>query len=197
MIAYLIGNLTYKDPTFVIVETQGIGYQVKISLNTYSQLKDKDAAKVIIYQHITELAHTLFGFADDNEKSIFLQLISVSGVGPSTALMVLSSLSSEELEKAILSEDVKTIQAVKGIGLKTAQRLILELKDKIKKGSQLTDFSNVIGMPNNKIKMEALAALQTLGFPKTTAEKSIDNILQNKGNVITLEELIKLALKSA
>ncbi len=197
MIAYLTGNITYKDPTYIIVETHGVGYQVKISLNTYSQLKDKDTSKVFIYQHITEVAHTLFGFADDSEKSIFLLLISVSGVGPSTALMVLSSLSSEELEKAILSEDVKTIQAVKGIGLKTAQRLILELKDKIKKGNQSTDFSNIVGSNNNKIKIEALSALQTLGFPKTSAEKSIDNILQIKGNQITLEELIKLALKSA
>ena len=133
MIAYLKGKLAYKDPTFVLIDISGIGYQVKISLQTYSQVKDEEQIMLLTYLHIKEDGHTLYGFKEESEKKLFLNLISISGVGPNTALMILSSLNADELEYAIIHEDVKTIQNVKGVGIKTAQRIILELKDKVKK----------------------------------------------------------------
>lgn len=197
MIAYLNGRLAYKDPTYVIIDIQGVGYEIKISLNTFSKIKDEESCKLHTYLHIKEDGHTLFGFAEKSEKSLFLLLISISGVGPSTGLMILSSLSPGEVENAILSEDVKTIQGVKGIGAKTAQRIILELKDKIGK-DQESDPSKIISRsPENTIRNEALSALITLGINKAVAQKSIDRIFKGLDRQISLEELIKLALKSA
>ncbi len=135
MIAYLKGKLVHKDPTFVIIDISGVGYQVKISLQTYTKIKDEEHIMLLTYLHIKEDAHTLYGFKEEAEKKLFLNLTSISGVGPSTGLMILSSLSAEELETAIVSEDYRTIQNVKGVGAKTAQRIVLELKDKIKKES--------------------------------------------------------------
>lgn len=198
MIAYLKGKLAYKDPTFVIIDISGVGYQVKISLQTYSQIKDEELVMLLTYLHIKEDAHTLYGFKEENEKKLFLHLISISGVGPNTALMILSSLSSAELENAILHEDARLIQNVKGVGAKTAQRIILELKDKIKKesfgdaGTQVSAFAS----PNNKIKEEALQALLTLGFQRPVAEKNIATVLKKTGPDISLEELIKASLKN-
>lgn len=198
MINYIIGKLVVKDPTYIVVETNaGIGYELKISLATYSDIKDKDEVKIFAHFHVKEDAHTLFGFSQRSEKIRFLDLLSISGVGPSTGLMILSSLSPEELQSAIANEDVKTIQAVKGIGLKTAQRIILELKDKMRKEGFLDkslDSSSSIG---NTLKEEALTALTTLGIGKAVAEKSISLILKTSGNQIKLEELIKQVLKRA
>lgn len=198
MIAYLKGKLTYKDPTFVIIDIQGVGYQVKISLQTYSKIKDEEQIMLLTYLHIKEDAHTLFGFKEENEKKLFLHLLSISGVGPNTALMILSSLNSEELEHAILSGDVRVIQGVKGVGVKTAQRIILELKDKISKESGLNTSSLEKGfdLSYTNLKEEALQALVTLGFPKVAAEKNINTILKKTGSNISLEELIKASLKS-
>lgn len=197
MIAYLNGRLAYKDPTYVIIDIQGVGYQIKISLNTFSKIKDEESCKLHTYLHIKEDGHTLFGFAEKSEKSLFLLLISISGVGPSTGLMILSSLAPTEVENAILNEDVRTIQGVKGIGAKTAQRIILELKDKIGK-DQESDSSKIISpSAENTIRNEALSALITLGINKAVAQKSIDRILKGLDRQISLEELIKLALKSA
>lgn len=197
MIAYVKGTITYIDPTYVIVETHGLGYGMKISLQTYTILKDLKEAKVWVHRHYSMQNDTeaLYGFAEYDEKQTFLLLISVSGVGANTAIMVLSSLSSLELERAIVTEDLRTIQSIKGIGTKTAQRLVLELKDKIKKSNPSADFSNLISSSHNKIKSEALIALQTLGIPKAAAEKNIDSIFKAKGGDITLEELIKQALR--
>lgn len=198
MIAYLKGKLAHKDPTYVIIDIAGVGYQVKISLQTYSQIKDEELVMLLTYLHIKEDAHTLYGFKEENEKKLFLHLISISGVGPNTALMILSSLSSVELENAILHEDARIIQNVKGVGAKTAQRIILELKDKIKKdsfgeaGAQISAFAS----PNNKIKEEALQALLTLGFQRPVAEKNIATVLKKTGPDISLEELIKASLKN-
>jgi Holliday junction DNA helicase RuvA len=197
MITYIKGKLAKKDPTHVVIEANGIGYHVKISLSTYSALKNEELIKLHTFLHIKEDAHTLYGFAEESEKSIFLQLISVSGIGPGTGLMFLSSLSAVEIENAILAEDVKTIQGVKGVGLKTAQRVILELKDKIKKNATGTEPVAGAIVSSNKIRQEALTALQTLGFTKINAEKSIDYILHNKGKDLSLEELIRLALRMA
>ena len=197
MIAYLNGRLAYKDPTYVIIDIQGVGYEIKISLNTFSKIKDEERCKLHTYLHIKEDGHTLFGFAETSEKRLFLLLISISGLGPSTGLMVLSSLSPEEIENAILNEDARTIQSVKGIGAKTAQRIILELKDKIGKDLH-ADPSAIISLSSqNTIRNEALSALITLGINKAVAQKSIDKISKGSDHQMSLEELIKLALKSA
>ena len=197
MIAYIKGQLVLKDPTFVIIDIQGVGYHIKISLNTFSKIKDEEHCKLHTYLHIKEDGHTLYGFSDEKEKALFLLLISISGIGPSTGLMMLSSLRPDEIEHAILSEDVITIQAVKGIGAKTAQRVILELKDKVGKEQGSSQETIISSTPKNTIRNEALSALITLGINKAAAQKSIDKILRGSDQEVTLEELIKLALKSA
>jgi Holliday junction DNA helicase RuvA len=194
MIAYLKGKLVHKEPTHVIIDVNGVGYQVMISLNTFSEIKDREDIKLFTYLNIREDAHILFGFSNELEKGMFLNLISVNGVGPSTALMVLSSMSPNDLKNAIMREDSASLQAIKGIGGKTAQRLILELKDKVKKEAFDTP---VLGGANNTVTKEALTALMTLGISKAAAEKSIEAVLKKSGNSLSLEELVKLALKNA
>jgi holliday junction DNA helicase RuvA len=195
MIAYLKGKLTHKEPTHVIVEVNGVGYYVHISLNTFSEIKDKEDIRLSTHMQVREDAHVLFGFSSESEKSMFQNLISVNGVGPSTAMVVLSYLPPAELRSAILRDDAATLQAVKGIGGKTAQRLILELKDKMKKdGGEETSLHTPV---YNKMRQEALSALMTLGIAKAAAEKSVDTVLKKSGNTLTLEELVKLALKNA
>lgn len=197
MIAYIQGEIAFLEPTFCIVDVQGIGYEIKISLNTFAKLKGQESCKLHTYLHIKEDSHTLYGFYFEDEKNIFLQLIQISGIGPNTGLMITSSLSVDEIKHAIVNEDVNSIQAVKGIGAKTAQRVIIELKDKLKKES-ITTTSQIFTTPGyNTLKSEALSALMTLGIPKNSAEKSIVSILKNSSNDISLEELIKLALKQA
>ncbi|MDN5215300.1 Holliday junction branch migration protein RuvA [Fulvivirgaceae bacterium BMA12] len=197
MIAYIEGKLTHKDPTFVIIDIGGLGYEIKISLSTFGAIKHLERCKLHTHLNVKEDSHTLFGFFELIEKKLFLSLISISGVGPSTGLMVLSSLSAAELQQAIINGDVSTIQSVKGIGAKTAQRIVLELKDKMAK-ENLGD-NNVIIQPksHNTVKREALSALITLGYNKGMAEKTVDRILKNSGDDISLEELIRLALKTA
>ncbi|UJP63319.1 Holliday junction branch migration protein RuvA [Mongoliitalea daihaiensis] len=198
MIAYLKGKLTYKDPTFVIIDINGVGYQVKISLQTYSKIKDEEHIMLLTFLHIKEDAHTLYGFKEETEKKLFLHLLSISGVGPNTALMILSSLDSEELEVAIIQGDVRIIQSVKGVGAKTAQRIILELKDKVGKESSLdpTNLGKGFDVSHTNLREEALQALVTLGFPKVAAEKNIASVLKKTGPNISLEELIKASLKT-
>ena len=196
MIAYIDGKLTLKDPTFVIIDVGGVGYQIKVSLNTYSSLPAGERCRLHTFLHIKEDAHTLYGFNTVAEKELFLLLISISGVGPNTGLMILSSLSVEEVQQAIVREDVRTIQHVKGIGAKTAQRIILELKDKVKKDVMLSE----VGTPaatHNTNRAEALSALVTLGFAKNVAEKTLDSIIKREGGSLSVEELIKFALKSS
>ncbi len=196
MIAYLKGKLVYKVPSYAIVEVNGIGYQVNISLNTFAEIKDKEEIKLSTYFHVREDAQVLFGFATEAEKQMFQYLISVNGVGPSTALVVLSYLPPEELRAAIVREDAAALQAVKGIGGKTAQRLILELRDKLKKDGVEETAGNT-GLIRNTVRHEALSALVTLGIAKPVAEKSVDAVLKKSGNTISLEELVKQALKNA
>lgn len=195
MIAYLRGKLVHKDPTHVIVDVGGIGYQASISLNTFSEIKDKEDIRLATYLHVREDAHLLYGFSSDAEKAMFLNLISVNGVGPNTAMVMLSSLPPAELKAAILREDAATLQAVKGIGGKTAQRLILELRDKLRKGG--ADGTTIPGGSGNTLRQEALSALVTLGISRSAAEGSIDAILRKSGNTISLEDLVKQALKNA
>ena len=196
MIAYIDGKLTFRDPTFVIIDVGGIGYQIRISLNTFGQLKEGERCKLYTYLNIKEDSHTLFGFSDPAEKNVFLHLISISGVGPGTGMMIMSSLTVNEIQQAIVREDVRTIQNVKGIGAKTAQRIILELKDKFRKESpaDATGFTTPV---HNTNRNEALSALVTLGFAKNVAEKTLDAILKREGSQLSVEQLIKLALKSS
>jgi holliday junction DNA helicase RuvA len=197
MIDYLNGKLVHKDPTYVLLDVGGIGYHVNISLQTYSKIRDEEQLRLLTFLHIKEDAHTLYGFKEAHEKRLFLLLISINGVGPNTGLMILSSLSSEEIEQAILSGDVTTIQGVKGIGTKTAQRIILELKDKVGKstsGETAAPLGFLQG--SNKIREEALQALITLGFPKAVAEKNLSLVLKKSGGNLSLEELIKASLKT-
>ncbi len=195
MITFVEGKLAHKDPTQVIVEINGIGYEVKISLNTFSALKDAEHYKLHTYLHIKEDSHTLYGFAELEEKMIFLNLISISGIGPSTGLIMLSSLSPFEIKSAIVNGDVQLIQGVKGIGSKTAQRVILELKDKIARDELIEKAVDLSSNSYNTIKNEALSALITLGINKNLAEKKIDMLLRENED-LALEELIKLTLKN-
>lgn len=198
MITFIKGRLIEKEPTHVVIETGGLGYHINISLNTFSNVKDQESCMLFTHFHVKEDSQTLFGFSKKAERKTFLDLIGISGVGPSTGLMILSSLSPKELQSAIASEDVKLIQSVKGIGAKTAQRIILELKGKIEKsildGSIEVDSSL---QSHNTIKDEALIALTTLGIAKAAAEKSIDRVIRKIGTDITVEQLIKHALKTA
>ncbi len=192
MISFISGKKIHIDPTKVIIEVNGIGYEVKISLRTYSKLKHKNNIFIYTHLNIKEDSHTLYGFETEKEKKTFLSLISINGVGPSTAIMILSSLSSMELNKAITESDTNKIKSVKGIGLKTAERIILELRDKI----SINEISNneINKEINNTIKNEALSALSSLGISKNVVEKNIDDIL-SRNSKISLEDLIKEVLK--
>ncbi|MDH5413679.1 MAG: Holliday junction branch migration protein RuvA [Flavobacteriaceae bacterium] len=192
MITHIRGKLVEKNPTYAIVECNGIGYFLHISLNTYSKIPDIEAIKFYTYLSIKEDAHTLFGFVDKVEREVFKLLISVSGVGTSIARTMLSSMTPEQVQHAIASEDVATIQSAKGIGAKTAQRLIIDLRDKIVKTYQLSEDSN---QSNNTIKEEALSALEVLGFSRRQIEKLVQKIIQEAPDT-TLENIIKQALKN-
>ncbi len=192
MITQIKGKLVEKNPTYAVVDCNGVGYLMHISLNTYSALPNDE--NVLLYTHLSvrEDAHTLFGFANKIEREVFRLLTSVSGVGPSTARTMLSSMTSKEIQQAIASEDVKLIQSVKGIGAKTAQRVIVDLKDKILKTFDLDEVSVV---QNNTNKEEALSALEVLGFARKQADKVIGNILKETPEA-SVEKLIKQALKN-
>lgn len=193
MISYIKGEITHKNPTYIIVEAGGIGYQVHVSLNTYAQIEKLERVKILTYLQIKEDSHSLYGFASEAERHMFVLLISVSGIGANTARIVLSSLDSEEVKAAIVSEDVATFNRVKGIGPKTAKRIILDLKDKVIKESGDTPFS--FTPKDNTLRGEALSALVALGFAKIKVQKALNKILQSNNDIKNVEELIKLALK--
>lgn len=191
MYAFISGNIIEKNPAYVIVENHGIGYQLHISLNTFTALADQPQARLFTYLAIREDAHVLFGFADERERALFLQLISVSGVGANTARLILSSLSTDEAIDAIATGNVQVLQAVKGIGGKTAQRIVVDLKDKVAKTSGIPEK---IGIIHNRLREEALSGLLILGFNKAGAEKALDRVLKTHPSP-TVELLIKEALK--
>lgn len=193
MIAYIKGLITYKNPAFVIVETGGLGYHINISLQTYARIESLEQVKLLTHLHIKEDSHTLFGFAEEAERTLFVQLLSVSGVGPSTAQILLSSLSTDEIKAAIIGENELAFRNAKGIGPKTAKRIILDLKDKIvKEGGEL---SPVFSAQNNTFREEALSALVALGFARIPVQKALNQILREQPAIRSVEELIKLALK--
>ena len=194
MISFIKGKKLEIDPTKIIIDVNGIGYELKISLRTYSEIKENSVVTLFTHLQVKEDSHTLFGFYDKSEGKTFLSLLSISGVGPSTAIMILSSLSSSELNSAIISSDVLTIKSVKGIGLKTAERIILELKDKILKNLNQKNSNNFLVERDNTIKNEALSALSSLGISKNVVNNHIDRVLDTNNN-ISLEDLIREVLK--
>ena len=192
MIDYIKGEITRITPTFLTMETGGIGYLINISVTTFSKLDGKKDFKVLVHEVIREDSHQLFGFADSEERDIFRLLISVTGVGANTARMMLSSLSPAEIEKSILGSDVDILKSVKGIGLKTAQRIIVDLKDKLGKHA---GSGEIFTFSDNTKREEALSALVMLGFAKSTVLKVLDKIVREEKN-LTVEDIIKRALKN-
>ena len=190
MITQLIGRLVEKSPTEVVIDCNGVGYMVHISLHTFSQLSNEERIKLFTHLQVKEDSHTLFGFFTTSERAVFQQLISVSGIGASTARTMLSSLEPQQIQQAIISEDLVTIKSVKGIGLKTAQRVLIELKDKM---LNLFDGEEIQAFSNNTIKEEALSALEVLGYSRKQSEKVIDNVIQSSPDS-SVEALIKAAL---
>ena len=191
MITHLRGRLVEKTPTHVVVDINGVGYKIKISLQTFSAL-DGELCKLYTHLSVKEDSHTLFGFFEESERHLFRNLISVSGVGPSTAQVILSTYSPDEIIHHITSADVKAIQSVKGIGGKTAQRIIIDLKDKVAKGMPTSDL--LFDKTDNTIREEALSALLALGFAKKGAESKIDKVLRSRPEITSVEELVKTAL---
>jgi Holliday junction DNA helicase RuvA len=192
MIAYVSGNITYKSPAYVIIETGGIGYQVNISLTTYSKIQALSNCKLHTHFAVREDAQTLYGFFDPEEKEMFTMLISVSGVGPATAMVILSSTPSEDLQRAIAHDDVHLLEKIKGIGPKTAKRLTLELKDKMAK---VPDKLRTGGVQGNNKNEEALSALVMLGFSRASADAVLNKLSKQMTGNESVEEIIKLALR--
>lgn len=193
MYAYLQGKFTYKSPAQVHIDVNGVGYEVNISLNTFSHIQGLDGGKLFTHLQVKEDAHVLFGFFDKAEKDMFVLLTGVSGVGAATARMMLSSLRAEEVGLAILQSNIKLLESVKGIGKKTAERLVLELKDKL--GRNPLD-ANVSAQVGNSLETDALNALTALGISRSQAENAIQKIIRAEPPVSGLEDLIKKALKA-
>jgi len=192
MYAYLEGKFTFKSPAQVYIDVNGIGFEVNISLNTYSSLQKLDTGRLYTYLQIREDAHILYGFFDKSEKEMFVQLISISGVGAATARMMLSSLKPEEINGAIAQGNVKLLESIKGIGKKTAERLVLELKDKV--GKNNIDVK-LRGTSVNTLQQDAIDALTALGIARSQAENAVQKTIGSEPYIINLEELIKKALK--
>lgn len=191
MYEFIRGTIIERNPASVVIETAGVGYLLNISLNTYTKLNQKSEALLYVHQVVREDAHLLFGFADKTERELFRNLISVNGVGANTANMMLSSLSPDEIASAVTTENVAVLKAVKGIGIKTAQRIIIDLKDKLGK---FRENDTIFVLPDNTILNESLSALVMLGFVKRDAEKVVAKILQEQPQT-TVESVIKQALK--
>ena len=192
MITFVNGPIAHKNPSFVVIEAGGLGYHVNISLYTYTKIESAEKVKLLTHFHVKEDQQTLFGFYDETERNLFRLLISVSGVGPSTALIVLSSMNPEEVRTAIIGEDVTSIRKVKGIGPKTAQRIILDLKDKLMKES--FDAPTMLAPASNTQRTEALSALVNLGFPRPGVQRALNKVLAKTPGADT-EQMIKLALR--
>jgi holliday junction DNA helicase RuvA len=193
MYAYLQGHFTFKNPAQVYVDVKGVGYEVNISLNTYAAIQNLVEGRLYTHLQVKEDAHTLFGFFDKVEKEIFIQLLSVSGIGAATARMMLSHMKPDEISRAIIQNNVKLLESIKGIGKKTAERLVLELRDKV--GKMPADI-NTPTVTGNSLQQDALNALIALGISKQQAESSLLKINNTQPGINNLEELIKKALKS-
>ncbi|MFZ1752032.1 MAG: Holliday junction branch migration protein RuvA [Saprospiraceae bacterium] len=194
MIAYLHGDITHKTPTFIYIECHGVGYHVNISLHTYSRLENLTKVKILTYLHVKEDEQSLYGFFDDDERSLFILLISVSGVSVNTARVILSYMTPEEVRSAILHENAFALGKVKGIGPKTAKRIILDLKDKVIKESG-SEHIAMTTSDDMTLKSEAISAMVALGFPKLVVEKQVKMVLDKNPNIEQVEDLIKQVLK--
>ncbi len=192
MYDYISGKLTERNPAFAVVETGGVGYLIHISVHTYSQLKDNEPCRLFTHLVVKEDDMMLFGFFDRQERELFRQLISVQGVGVATARIILSSLPPQEITQAIAGGNAPLLQKIKGIGTKTAQRIILDLRDKVARGHTVSD--NLGAMHNTK-KEEALSGLMILGFPRMLADKALNKIIETEGTGLSVEQLIRHALK--
>ena len=192
MYEYISGIVAGLTPAGVVIETGGIGYFQHISVNTFSRINGKERCKLFLHEVIREDAHLLYGFADQDERDFFRMLISVNGIGASIAIMMLSSYLPDDLRDAILTENVNLLKSIKGIGAKTAQRVIIDLKDKVGKGPA---SDKVFRLGNSVVRNEALSALEMLGFNKKLVENSVDQIIATKPD-LTVEQLLKIALKS-
>lgn len=193
MFAYLKGKFVSKTPALVIMEVQGVGYELPISLNTFSRIQSIEEGTLFTYFQVKEDAHTLFGFYDLQEKELFIQLISVSGIGASTARMMLSSLKPDELIKAIVQGNTALLESIKGIGKKSAERIILELKDKLTKTGALSNISTLI---DNTLERDALNALIALGIGRSVAEQAVQRVVKAEPSLNIVEDVIKKALKT-
>jgi holliday junction DNA helicase RuvA len=194
MYAYLQGKFTFKNPAQVYVDVNGIGFEVNISLHTYTQIQPLDAGRLFTHLQVKEDGHVLFGFFEKEEKELFVQLISVSGIGAATARMMLSHLKPDELASAILLGNIKLLESIKGIGKKTAERLVLELKDKLGKNAIATP--NIVAVAGNSLQADALNALVALGIPAVQADKTIQKIKVQHPEISNLEQFIKKALQA-
>lgn len=194
MYEYLRGSLVTKTPTYVVLEVNGIGYYIHITLSTYGQLADAKECKLYTSFQVREDAQTLYGFGSEDERQLFNHLISISGIGPATARMMLSSSTYEELQQAIINGEVATMKKIKGIGPKTAQRIILELQDKLKKLNDGTENTGLPKSAQSNVVEEALSALVLLGFNKKTAQKTVESLFHEDKSQ-SVETLIKAALK--
>lgn len=194
MIDYIKGEITELTPAYVVLETSGIGYFVHITLPTFSFLGEHTSSKLYVYESIREDAHVLYGFRLQSERQLFLLLISVSGIGANTARMIMSSYSAQEIQEMIASGNVSALNAIKGIGTKTAQRIIVDLKDKIVKGVGGAEFANFVPNAQSEQKEEAISALVMLGFAAAASQKTVERILKDEP-LLKVEQLIKLALK--
>lgn len=193
LITYVKGTISYKTPTYLVVEAGGIGYHINISLFTYSKVEKLEHVKLLTFLHIKEDAHTLYGFADDEERQLFVHLISVSGIGPNTAQVMLSQMHPDELRAAIIGENEAALRKVKGVGQKTAKQIILDLKSKmIKSGGEAT---LPLAAADNTMRQEALSALLALQVNKIQAQKALNKVLQEQPGLKTVEELVRHALK--
>ena len=193
MIAFVRGNFIHKSPALVLVDVNGVGYELHISLNTYSSIQAMDKGQLHTYLQIKEDAQTLYGFFDVQEKELFVQLISISGVGAATARMMLSSLKPEEIVRAIIQGNTRLLESIKGIGKKSAERIILELRDKMSKTSYNINISPLI---NNTLEQDALNALMALGIARPTGEQAVQRVLKAEPALSQVEDIIKKALKT-
>jgi len=194
MYDYIKGEIAELTPAYVVIDVAGVGYFVNITLPTYTVLNGQTTAKLFVYEAIREDAYLLFGFPNTTERQLFLLLISVSGIGANTARMIMSSYSAQEIQEMIATGNVAALNAIKGIGAKTAQRIIVDLKDKILKIGGANQELNIVGTAGSEIRNEAVQALSMLGFAAAASQKTVTQILKSEPN-IKLEQLIKLALK--
>lgn len=196
MFAHISGKLVYKSPTNVVIDCQGVGYDVHISLATYQQLKNDEQCKLYTHLSIKEDAHVLYGFFSEGERMLFRHLISVNGIGAATSRMILSSYSTNEIYQAIIQGNVPLLKSIKGVGPKSAQRIVLELQDKLQKGNDQDSAALLAAGPSVQVRDESISALVMLGFNKVNVEKTVQKIIEEQGAAeLPVEDIIKIALK--